>query len=235
MSNGTHLALGGIAAIAAASLLPAMTRLTGSAARRETQFDGLTIEVEENVDDWARETWDAWAYEGVPGHALDVPGRDQYRTLANFLERKFHRVQPKNASEAATLARTRRGIQAMRDMAKLSDSVRGNGPIPGDRPLSIGDRLRVVGKVPFLADKTRGTLGMEADKIYEVHALPTANRAEMVVFRLVDALGRATKHETGAFRVSAILAHVPRDPLRPIPSGVGALVVERSAPADLDG
>lgn len=235
MSNGTHLALGGIATIAVASLLPAMTRLAGSAARIETQFDGLTIEAEEDLVNRAQETWDAYAYEGIPEHAVDVPGRDQYRTLANYLERKTRRVQPKNAGEAATLARTRRGIQAMRDMADLSDSVRGNKSIPGARPFSIGDRVRVVGNVPFRADKARGTLGMEAGKIYEVHALPTANRVEMIVFRLVDALGRATKHETGAFRLASIHAHVPRDPLRPVPPGVGALLVDRSAPADLDG
>lgn len=235
MSNGTHLALGGIAAIAAASLLPAISRLAGSAARIETQFDGLTLEVEEDLERHARETWDAYAYEGVPERSVDVPGRDQYRTLANYLERKVHRVQPRNAGEAATLARTRRGIQAMRDMADLSDSVRGHKPIPGARPFSIGDRVRVVGNVPFKADKARGTLGMEAGKIYEIHAMPTANRVEMIVFRLVDTLGRATKHETGAFRAASIRAHIPLDPLRPVPPGIGALVIERSAPADLDG
>ena len=81
--SGVPLALGSVAVLVAAS---AAAGRMGSAATRPMIFDGVTLEIEEDLADRAESAWETYASDYLGGHAAEVPTRAHYRTLAGKLQ-----------------------------------------------------------------------------------------------------------------------------------------------------
>lgn len=202
----------------------ASVSIRGSRTTRTSIVDGVGLQIDERLADAAERAWGIYAAEFLPDHAEEVPTRAHLRTLANRLVSAARRRQARTVDERSELTRMDRAAQTLESIANLVDGVRG-GALPNrPRNLNRGDRVKVRGKVPFA--------GMESGKVYEVHETMTRGGARVVSFRLVDTLGRASKHEIGPFRAGAVDAMI-----KPFgDEGIGgALVVERIAPVDLQG
>ena len=220
MSNGAMLTLGSVAALAAVSLM----RQSGSASTQTTVFDGVSLEIDEALAEAAEHAWATYAEAYLPDAATEVPTRAHYRSLANRLIRDARRTQAKNAHDTRRFAAMERAARALGLVADAADQFR-RGRLPSaPRTLNPGDRVRVRGRVPFA--------GLETDRVYEVHETPTREGVPMIEFRIVDALGRPSRHSLGPFRASGVHAMLkPMDD----PSLGGALILERVAPLKLEG
>jgi len=186
-------------------------------------FDGITLEVDEKIADGAEGAWSSYAEVYLPDHAYEAPTRAHYRTLAGNLQRAARRTAPRNQMERQEKARMERAADALFLFADYVDGFR-SGTMPRKpRELNPGDRVRVVGRVPFA--------GMETGKVYEVHLTATERGVPTVTFRLVDSTGRASKHSVGPFRAASVHAMLKTDEGGP----GGGLFVERIAPIDLGG
>lgn len=217
---GVSLTLGGVALLAAAGVVASRS---GSAATRMSVFDGVTLEVEERQADAAEGAWSSYAELYLPDHAYEAPTRAHYRTLAGNLQRTARHTTPRTQRERDEKARMERAAEALFLFADYVDSFR-SGTMPRQpRELNAGDRVRVIGRVPFA--------GMETGKVYEAHLTATDRGVPTVSFRLVDSAGRASKHSVGPFRASSVHASLKRDESGP----GGGLFIERIAPIDLGG
>lgn len=219
--SGVPLAIGSVAVLVAAS---AVTGRTGSAATRQMVFDGVTLEVEEDLAERAESAWESYASSYLGTRAAEAPTRAHYRTLAGKIQADARRRAPRTAMERSEKARMERAAETLFQLADYADQFRrGTGPrVP--RTLNRGDRVRVRGRVPFT--------GMEAGRVYEVHLTDTLGGVPMITFRKVDETDRATKHAVGPFAAKAVYAFLK--PMDDASIG-GALVVERIAPLDLPG
>jgi hypothetical protein len=120
-------------------------------------------------------------------------------------------------------ARMERAADALFLFSDYVDGFR-SGTMPRKpRELNAGDRVRVIGRVPFT--------GMETGKVYEVHLTATERGVPTVTFRLVDSADRASKHSVGPFRAASVHAMLKTDESGP----GGGLFIERIAPIDLGG
>lgn len=220
--SGVPLALGSVAVLVAAS---AASGRMGSAATRPMIFDGMTLEIDEDLADRAESAWETYAGRYLGARATEVPTRAHYRTLAGKLQADARRRAPRNEMERAERGRLERAAETLFQLADHVDQFRSGMAGPrAPRRLNKGDRVRVKGRVPFV--------GLEEGKTYEVHLTDTLSGVPMVTFRKVDEAGRATKYAVGPFEAKGVHAH-----LKPMDyEGIaGGLVVERIAPLALPG
>jgi len=187
-------------------------------------FDGVTLEIDEELADRAEGAWESYARHYLRGHAAEVPTRAHYRTLAGKMQADARRHSPRTATERTQKARMERAADALFQVADHADQIRtGAGPrVP--RTLNQGDRVRVRGRLPFV--------GLENGRVYEIHLTHTRGGVPMITFRKVDEMGRATRYEVGPFETKGVLMYLkPMDDT----SVAGALLVERIAPLSLPG
>ena len=217
---GVPLTLGAVALLAAVG---AVANRSGSAATRMSVFDGITLEVDEDLADASEGAWSTYAEMHLPDYASQAPTRAHYRTLAGKLQRIARHTAPRTQRERMEKARMERAAESLFLFADYVDGFRGGTMPRKPRELNAGDRVRVIGRVPFK--------GMETGKVYEVHLTATDRGVPNVSFRLVDSAGRASKHSVGPFRASSVHASMKHEEGGP----GGGLFVERIAPIDLGG
>jgi hypothetical protein len=221
---GVPLALGFVSTLAVGAWFSPRGSASHDEDMREIVFDGITLVVPEELANRSERAWWNRVEIYLPDHASDVPRRAHYRTLANRLQVAARRAKAKNQSEADEKARMEADARWLTQLADAADSVRG-GRLPGkERELHPGDQVRARGNL--------GLKGITDGTAYVVHLTPTKSGAPMVTFRVVDALGRPSRHEVGPFRMGAVESFLkPADY-----AGPGArFILESIAPGDLEG
>lgn len=219
--SGVPLALGSVAALAAVATVSGRM---GSASTRTMIFDGVSLEIEEDLADRAEAAWETYAWTYLGPKSAEVPSRAHYRTLAGKIQAEARRRTPRTMAEQAAVRRMEDAAEVLFQVADHADRIRRNMSPRVPRELNHGDRVRVSGQVPFA--------GMEVGKIYEVHLTTTARGVPTVSFRKVEESGRVSRHTVGPFPAAPVHAHMkPMGYTGP----AGALVVERVAPLELPG
>jgi hypothetical protein len=220
--SGVPLALGSVAVLVAAS---AVSGRVGSAAMREIVFDGITLQVEEDMAERAEYAWMAYAARHLGPRAKDIPTRAHFRTLANRLQAETHRRAPSTAAQRGERDRMEQAAASLQEFADYVDSFR-TTKVGTDRPrdLKRGDRVRARGRLPFA--------GLEDERVYEVHLTPTAKGMPMITLRKVEESGRVSRHEAGTYPLKELRGYLQHKGY----TGLGgALVLEHADPMDLPG
>ena len=221
--SGVPLALGSVAVLVAAS---AVSGRVGSAAMREIVFDGITLQVEEDMAERAEYAWMAYAARHLGPRAKDIPTRAHFRTLANRLEQENHRRAPSNTAQRGERDRMEQAAASLREFADYVDSFR-TTKVGTDQPrgLKRGDRVRARGLLP-------PDWGLEDGRVYEVHLTPTAEGMPMITLRKVEESGRVSRHEAGTYPLKELRGYLQHKGY----TGLGgALVLEHADPMDLPG
>jgi hypothetical protein len=221
--SGVPLALGGVAVLVAIS---AVSGRVGSAAMREIVFDGITLQVEEEMAERAEYAWTTYAARHLGPRAKDIPTRPHFRTLANRLEQESHRRAPSNTAQRGERDRMEQAAASLREFADYVDSFR-TTKVGTDRPrdLKRGDRVRARGALPPDWD-------LEDGRVYEVHLTPTAEGMPMITLRKVEESGRVSRHETRMFALKDLKGYLKK---KGYPGMAGGLVFEHADPMDLPG
>ena len=220
--SGVPLALGSVAVLVAAS---AVSGRVGSAAMREIVFDGITLQVEEDMAERAEYAWMAYAARHLGPRAKDIPTRAHFRTLANRLQAETHRRAPSTAAQRGERDRMEQAAASLQEFADYVDSFR-TTKVGTDRPrdLKRGDRVRARGRLPFAE--------LEDERVYEVHLTPTAKGMSMITLRKVEESGRVSRHEAGTYPLKELRGYLQHKGY----TGLGgALVLEHADPMDLPG
>lgn len=221
--SGVPLALGSVAVLVAAS---AASGRMGSAATRPLIFDGMTLEIDEDLAERAEHAWSAYAARHLGARAKDIPTRAHFRTLANRLQADTNRRAPSNATQRAERDQREKAAASLREFADYVDSFR-TTKVGTDQPrdLKRGDRVRAWGLLPR-------AWNLESGRVYEVHLTPTAKGMPMITLRKVEESGRVSRHEAGTYLLKDLRGYLKNKGY----SGIGgALVFEHADPMDLPG